>query len=93
MIGEAGGNLIDVAHLREAYGLQVRETGFQLVIETRGREHAQKVLDAVRDAGYDVRLVAGLRSSSLGALGGLPVGRLRDRRRAIRRTAAQLSGT
>jgi threonine dehydratase len=59
VIGEAGGNLIDVAHLREGYDLHVRETGVQLVVETRGREHAQKVLDAVRDAGYDVRLVAG----------------------------------
>jgi threonine dehydratase len=59
VIGEAGGNLIDVAHLREGYDLHVRETGVQLVVETRGREHAHKVLDAVRAAGYEVRLVAG----------------------------------
>ncbi len=59
VIGEAGGNLIDVAHLREGYDLHVRETGVQLVVETRGRDHAQRVLDAVGTAGYDVRLVAG----------------------------------
>lgn len=57
VIGEAGGNLIEVGHLREGYNLHVRETGVQLVIETRGREHARGVLDAVHDAGYDVRPV------------------------------------
>jgi threonine dehydratase len=59
VIGEAGGNLIDVGHLREGYDLHVRETGVQLVVETRGRDHARKVLDAVHAAGYDVRPVAG----------------------------------
>ena len=57
VIGEAGGNLIEVDHLREGYHLHVRETGVQLVIETRGRQHARRVLDAVHDAGYDVRSV------------------------------------
>lgn len=59
VIGEAGGNLIDVGHLREGYDLHVRETGVQLVVETRGREHAHRVLDAIHDAGYDARVVAG----------------------------------
>jgi len=54
-IGDAGGNLIDVGHLREGYDLHIRETGVQLVIETRGREHARRVLDAMHAAGYDVR--------------------------------------
>lgn len=57
VIGEAGGNLVEVDHLREGYRLHVRETGVQLVIETRGQQHARRVLDAVRDAGYDVRAV------------------------------------
>ncbi|MDA8311128.1 MAG: threonine ammonia-lyase [Actinomycetota bacterium] len=57
VIGEAGGNLIEVGHLREGYSLHVRETGVQLVIETRGQEHAQRVLGAVHAAGYDVRRV------------------------------------
>jgi len=57
VIGEAGGNLLEVDHLREGYRLHVRETGVQLVIETRGQQHARRVLDAVRGAGYDVRPV------------------------------------
>jgi threonine dehydratase len=60
VIGEAGGNLIEVGHLREGYDLHVRETGVQLVVETRGQEHAQRVLDAVHHAGYNVRPVAGV---------------------------------
>lgn len=57
VIGEAGANVIDVGHLREGYDLHVRETGVQLVVETRGPEHARRVLDAVHGAGYDVRPV------------------------------------
>ncbi len=57
VIGEAGGNLIEVGHLREGYNLHVRETGVQLVIETRGRDHARRLLDAAHVAGYDVRPV------------------------------------
>jgi len=57
VIGGVGANVIDVVHLREGYDLHVRETGVQLVVETRGPDHARRVLDAVRDAGYDIRPV------------------------------------
>lgn len=57
VIGAAGGNLIDVGHLREGYDLHVRETGVHLVVETRNRDHARSVLQAVQGAGYDVRPV------------------------------------
>lgn len=63
VIGDAEGNLIEVGHLREGYDLHVRETGVQLIIETRGHEHAKRVLDAVLDAGYDVRQVGAPRWS------------------------------
>ena len=52
-VAQAGANLIDVAHVREGVDLHVRETGVQLVLETRGREQAQAVLGALREAGYD----------------------------------------
>ena len=54
-VAAAGANLIDVAHVREGVDLHVRETGVQLVLETRGREDAARVLAAVRDAGYDAQ--------------------------------------
>jgi threonine dehydratase len=57
LVGEAGANLVDVEHLREGLDLHVRETAVQLVLETRGREHADDVIARVRDAGYEARVV------------------------------------
>jgi threonine dehydratase len=53
-VADAGGNLITVSHLREAVPLHVRETGVDLVLETRGEDHAGEILSALADAGYDV---------------------------------------
>jgi len=53
-VANAGANIVEVSHLREGIGLHVRETGVQLTIETRSREHAAAVVDAVREAGYGV---------------------------------------
>jgi threonine dehydratase len=52
LIGEWGANVRDVSHIREGLDLHVRETAVQLVLETRGPEHAQAVTAAIRDAGY-----------------------------------------
>ncbi len=52
MIGEGGGNLIDVDHVREGVGLAVSETGIELVIETRGPDHAERLLGNLREMGY-----------------------------------------
>jgi threonine dehydratase len=57
LVGEAGANLVDVEHVREGLDLHVRETAVQLVLETRGREHADDVLAQVRGAGYEARVV------------------------------------
>ena len=52
LVGGGGANLLDVQHIREGFDLHVRETAVQLVLETRGPEHAEEVLAAVREAGY-----------------------------------------
>jgi threonine dehydratase len=46
-----------VEHLREGVDLHVRETGVQLVLETRGRDHARQVVEQLRAAGYDAAVV------------------------------------
>jgi threonine dehydratase len=51
-IGEGGANLIDVDHVREGVGLAVNETGVELVMETRGPEHAARLLERIRGMGY-----------------------------------------
>jgi threonine dehydratase len=52
LVGRLGANLLDVEHIREGFDLHVRETAVQLVLETRGPEHAALVQRTVREAGY-----------------------------------------
>ena len=52
LVGEQRANLLDVEHIREGFDLHVRETVVQLVLETRGAGHAQRVSAAIRSAGY-----------------------------------------
>jgi threonine dehydratase len=52
LVAGRGANLLDVQHIREGIDLHVRETAVQLVLETRGPEHADQVARAVREAGY-----------------------------------------
>ena len=80
-IGQSGANLVTVAHLREGYDLHVRETAVHIVLETRGREHAHAVLEAVRSEG--------LRRPSRQPLGQGADGR-RLRRRELISTANEL---
>lgn len=54
-VAEQGANVLDVVHLREGVDLHVRETGVRLVLQTDGADHGQRILEAVRDAGFPVR--------------------------------------
>jgi threonine dehydratase len=48
-------NLVTVEHIRESPQLDVQETAVELTLETRGRDHADRVLRALADSGYEVR--------------------------------------
>jgi threonine dehydratase len=52
-----GANIVDVSHVREGLDLHVRETAVELVIETRGHEHAADVVEAMTAAGYVTRVI------------------------------------
>src|SRR4051812_29427044 len=52
-VARAGANLIHVEHVREGVDLGVRETGIELTVETRGREHAAELMRALGAAGYE----------------------------------------
>ncbi len=58
-VAQARANLLSVEHVREGVDLHIRETGVQLVVETRGPEHADAVLAALADAGYGASRVRG----------------------------------
>lgn len=58
-VAAAGGNLVDVGHVREAVPLHVRETGVQITMETRGEQHAQAIVASLAAAGYEVERAEG----------------------------------
>jgi len=56
-VAAAGGNLLAVEHVREAVDLQVRQTGVELTLETRGGDHADSIIAAMMADGYEVERV------------------------------------
>jgi threonine dehydratase len=56
-VAETGANIVDVSHRREGIDLHVIETAVELVLETRGHEHAEAVAATLRDAGYEARIL------------------------------------
>ena len=56
-VAHEGANIVDVSHVREGVDLHVRETAVELVIETRGKAHAEAVVAAMGEAGYDARIL------------------------------------
>jgi threonine dehydratase len=56
-VAATGANIVDVSHVREGLDLHVRETAVELVLETRGHDHAQHVLGALTDEGYEGQVV------------------------------------
>jgi threonine dehydratase len=53
LVAKIGANVIDVEHVRDGMDLHVRESAVQLVLQTRGPDHDQQILEAVRGAGYE----------------------------------------
>jgi threonine dehydratase len=56
VFADNGANLIDVEHHREGVNLSVRQTGVHATFEVRGPEHAATVVDAARQAGFEVEV-------------------------------------
>lgn len=52
LVGAHGGNIVDVYHQRSDPRLHVGEVSVDLSIETRGAEHASRIVAVLRDAGY-----------------------------------------
>jgi threonine dehydratase len=57
-VASTAANIVDVSHVREGIDLHVRETAVELVLETRGHEHARRVLTTLRDEGYEASRIA-----------------------------------
>lgn len=55
IIGDAGANIMEVAHNRIALDVPAKGAEFDILIETRDSQHTQEVIDALAQAGYPPR--------------------------------------
>ncbi|QBR93610.1 threonine ammonia-lyase [Nocardioides euryhalodurans] len=53
-LGEAGANILEVAHERISANLQLDEVEVRLQMETRGEPHAEQVITRLRECGYRI---------------------------------------
>jgi threonine dehydratase len=56
LISEVNANVVEVLHTRHGRGALISEVELELSLETRGPEHVQRVLDRLREDGYDPRV-------------------------------------
>ena len=56
VIGEAGGNIIEVLHQRLSADLSLRYAGLDIQLETRDRQHTDKIVTALKQAGFAVTI-------------------------------------
>ncbi len=63
LIGEGGGNILEVSHQRLFLDVPVKNADLDLVIETRDAEHLDEIIARITAAGYPVRR---LRSTDAG---------------------------
>lgn len=57
VVAEAGANIDEVHHQRAFTLLAAQNVAVELVLQTRGREHVQQVIDALRTAGFETQLI------------------------------------
>jgi len=55
-IGEAEANIVQVNHQRTFTQLPLQLAKVEFVLQTRGQDHVQQVVDVLRDAGYKILL-------------------------------------
>jgi len=56
IIAEQNANVVEVLHTRHGSGMPITQVELELHIETRGPEHAEQVLAALREEGYEPRI-------------------------------------
>ncbi len=55
IVSDQNANVVEVLHTRHGTGLQISQVELELHIETRGPEHAEEVLMALRKEGFEPR--------------------------------------
>jgi threonine dehydratase len=58
-VAAAGGNVLDVTHVRDGVALHVEETGVELLVESRSGHHRHALVERMEEAGYPVEELGG----------------------------------
>jgi threonine dehydratase len=56
IIGDAGGNIIDVSHHRDLPGVPLKDTVLEVSLETRDRAHAEAIIARLYENGFTMRI-------------------------------------
>jgi threonine dehydratase len=54
IIARGGGNVLDVTHVRDGVSLHVKETGVEVLVESRSERHGDELLARLAESGYEV---------------------------------------
>lgn len=57
-LSEVNANVVEVLHTRHGQDMRISEVELQVAVETRGPEHREAVMQALRNAGFEPRLVS-----------------------------------
>lgn len=57
IIGEAGGNVVDIVHQRMFYNVPVKQADLDVVVETRNTAHGLAILQALEASGLPTRVL------------------------------------
>ena len=65
LIGEAGGNIVEVDHQRAFSSLSIKSSEVNFIVETRNAGHATELITALRAAGFEVQVLRGAADGAL----------------------------
>jgi threonine dehydratase len=60
LIGDCGGNIVEIYHQRLFQDVPVKLADLDVVLETRDRDHVDTIVGALREAGFETRLLSSM---------------------------------
>jgi threonine dehydratase len=58
LIGDTGGNIIEVYHQRLFYDVPAKQADVDAIVETRNRDHVQEIIESLRAGGFPTRVLS-----------------------------------
>jgi threonine dehydratase len=58
LIGDTGGNIIEVYHQRLFYDVPAKQADVDAIVETKNRDHVQEIVESLRAGGFPTRVLS-----------------------------------